>query len=92
MVKNKSSSRAKINNIHILAYKISRHIYIRNLVCFDHLYYIRGVVVVDRGVARVENREGQIIFKGAQPQEGRSKKALSVIKRALYAKKWVQNA
>ena len=39
-----------------------------------------------RGVARVENREGQIIFKGALPQEGRSKGALSVLKGALMPK------
>ena len=32
------------------------------------------MVLVHRGVARVENREGQIIFKGAQPQDGALKR------------------
>ena len=34
-----------------------------------------------RGVARVEKREGQIIFKGAQPQEGTLKRGAECLKR-----------
>ena len=32
--------------------------------------FLKIVSTVNMGVARVENREGQIIFKGALPQEG----------------------
>ena len=41
-------------------------------------------------LARVENREGQIIFKGAQPQKGAFKRGAECPKGGLYAKRGAQ--